>query len=143
MVHMIMITEIRALSLSLCRWINLDVGQVAQAPNRPTAHVVRAMEDEYLGTHQYYGPQRASSIDTRCNHNLKMPFVPVLCVRWAVAAAPGAAQQGWIHNFCNGQVSQLLDPTERLRCYDVIDGVFVTQTLHVRWYHTCICPLDG
>ena len=82
MVHMIMITEIRALSLSLCRWINLDVGQVAQAPNRPTAHVVRAMKDGYLGTHQYYGPQRASSIDTRCNHNLKMPFVPVLCVCW-------------------------------------------------------------
>ena len=46
MVHMIMITEIRALSLSLCRWINLHVGQVAQAPNRPTAHVVRAMKDE-------------------------------------------------------------------------------------------------
>ena len=46
MVHMIMITEIRALSLSLCRWINLGVGQVAQAPNRPTAHVVRAMKDE-------------------------------------------------------------------------------------------------
>ena len=44
---MIMITEIRALSLSLCRWINLHVGQVAQAPNRPTAHVVRAMEDEF------------------------------------------------------------------------------------------------
>ena len=143
MVHMTMITEICTLSLSLCRWINLHVGQVAQAPNRPTAHVVRAMKDEYLGTHQYYGPQRASSIDTRCNHNLKMPFVPVLCVRWAVAAAPGAAQPGWIHNFCNGQVSQLLDPTERLRCYDVIDGVFVTQTLHVCWYHTCICPLDG
>ena len=113
MVHMIMITEICTLSLSLCRWINLDVGQVAQAPNLPTAHVVRAMKDEYLGTHQYYGPQRASSIDTRCNHNLKMPFVPVLCVRWAVAAAPGAAQPGWIHNFCNGQMSQLLDPTER------------------------------
>ena len=95
-----------------------------------------------LGTHQYYGPQRASSIDTRCNHNLKMPFVPVLCVRWAVAAAPGAAQPGWIHNFCNGQMSRLLDPTERLRCYHVIDGVFVTQTLHVCWYHTCICPLS-
>ena len=46
MVHMIMITEIRALSLSLCRWINLHVGQVAQAPNRPTAHVVRAMKEE-------------------------------------------------------------------------------------------------
>ena len=46
MVHMIMITEIRALSLSLCRWINLHVGQVAQAPNRPTAHVARAMKDE-------------------------------------------------------------------------------------------------
>ena len=143
MVHMIMITEIRALSLSLCRWINLHVGQVAQAPNRPTAHVVRAMKDEYLGTHQYYGPQRASSIDTRCNHNLKMPFVPVLCVRWAVAAAPGAAQPNWIHNFCNGQVSQLLDPTERSRCYDAMDGVFVTQTLHVYWHHTCICPLGG
>ena len=95
MVYVIMITEIRALSLSQCRWINLHVGQVAQAPNRPTAHVVRAMEDEYLGTHQYYGPQRASSIDTRCNHNLKMPFVPVLCVRWAAAAAPGAAQPNW------------------------------------------------
>ena len=111
--------------------------------NRPTAHVVRAMKDEYLGTHQYYGPQRASSIDTRCNHNLKMPFVPVLCVRWAVAAAPSAAQPGWTHNFCNGQVSQLLDPTERSRCYDGMDGVSVTQTLHVYWHHTCICPLGG
>ena len=47
MVSVIMITEIRALSLSLCRWINLDVGQVAQAPNRPTAHVVRAMKDDF------------------------------------------------------------------------------------------------
>ena len=34
-------------------------------------------------------------------------------------------------DFCNGQVGELLDPTERLRCYDVIEGVFVTQTLHV------------
>ena len=76
---MIMITEICTLSLSLCRWINLHVGQVAQAPNRPTSHVVRAMEDEYLGTHQYYGAM----------------FVPVLCVRWAAAAAPGAAQPNW------------------------------------------------
>ena len=72
-----------------------------------------------------------------------MPFVPVLCVRWAVAAAPGAAQPDWIHNFCNGQVSQLLDPTERWARFDIVGTMLVVGTMHVRCLCTCICPLDS
>ena len=70
------------------------------------------------------------------HHTCICPFDSVISDFAVENPPPGA-------DFCNGQVGELLDPTERSRCYDTMDGVFVTQTLHMYWYHTCICPLDG
>ena len=74
---------------------------------------------------------------------------PIQCIR----AACALVSVRWIAKFqtlplkmpppgahfpksCNGQVSQLLDATERFRCFGIIYGVFVTHTLHVYCLHT-------
>ena len=76
------------------------------------------------------------TMHVRCLHTCICPFDSVISDFAVENPPPGA-------DFCNGQVGELLDPTERSRCYDTMDGVFVTQILHMYWYHTCICPLDG
>ena len=44
---------------------------------------------------------------------------------------------------CNGQVSQLLDATERWAHFDIVETMLVVYTMHVRCLCTCICPLDS
>ena len=82
------------------------------------------------------------TMHVRCLHTCICPFDSVIS-DFAVENPPLGPPIESNSDFCNGQVGELLDPTERSRCYDTMDGVFVTQTLHMYWYHTCICPLDG
>ena len=45
--------------------------------------------------------------------------------------------------FCNGQVGELLDPTERSAHFDIVDGTLVVHTMHAHCLNTCIYPLGG
>ena len=43
-------------------------------------------------------------------------------------------------DFCNGQVSQSLDPTERWARFGIVGTMLVVYTMLVRSLCTCICP---